>query len=96
MDTREFIRELFREESSDEAISAFTFKTAKLLEHIVEATSKNALKRNKELEAKILEYRSLVADVFHEDELKQYDEHFGIVDTRDSSTNGNEHEEHRE
>lgn len=84
------IDELFKDDPSDKAISAFAHSTARLLEHMIKVTSNNALERVKELETKILEYRSLVADVFHEDELQQYDEHFSIVDTKNGNTNPHE------
>lgn len=74
--------ELFKETPTSEAISVFAFNTGRLIEHVIKVTSNNALERVKELEAKILQYRSSVADVLHEDELKQYDEHFSITDDR--------------
>lgn len=50
------LQELFKE-NPEEAISAFAFNTGRLIEHIIETTTKNLFEKNKDLEAKILNFR---------------------------------------
>jgi len=58
--------------NKDKTISAFAFKTGKLIEELIKVQTDNLQERNKMLEAKILQWHTKSMD-------KDFAEHFGVT-----------------
>ena len=68
--------------SYSKVISAFAFKTGKLIENIIKEETNNLKETNMYLEAKILGYRNLISKGNNE-QLEEFDKWFDIIHSKE-------------